>query len=161
MIEVAFPVCIGNPGVLNDRGDKDKEEAMTFAREMVLAHPGTIDVDIDALSRCIDECLSCAQSCTACADACIAEETVAHLRQCIYFCLNCADVCETTEKILSRTAELDRGLARAILPVCAETCRICGIECKHHAEMGMKHCEVCEEACKRCQAACEALLAVL
>src|SRR5437588_8456882 len=85
------------PGV-NDK-QEHKEEAMTFAREMVLTHPGTLDVDTDVLSRCIDECLSCAQSCTACADACIAEETVADLRRCIYFCLNCADVCETTGRI--------------------------------------------------------------
>ena len=52
---------------------------MTFAKDMVLAHPGTIDIDIDVLSRCIDECLSCAQSCIACTDACSAEETIHRL----------------------------------------------------------------------------------
>jgi hypothetical protein len=44
-----------------------QEEAMTFSRKMILTHPGEIDIDTDALSRCIDDCLSCGQACTACA----------------------------------------------------------------------------------------------
>ena len=133
----------------------------SYSRQMILAHPGEIDIDIEALSRCIDDCLSCAQACTACADACVSEETVADLRRCIYLCLNCADICETTGRIVSRTAEFDRALARATLEACILSCNVCGAECQHHAEMGMVHCEICAEACRRCEEACRALTAVL
>jgi len=130
---------------------------MTFARQMILAHPGGLDIDTDALSRCIDECLSCAQACIACADGCIAQDSVTDLRRRIYLCVSCADICETTARIVSWTAEFDRELARATLEACATSCNVCG----HHGEMGMAHCEVCAKACRRCEEACRALIALL
>jgi len=140
-----------------------KEEAVSYARQMILAHPGSasLDIDVDVLSRCIDDCLNCAQACTACADACVSEETVAHLRRCIYLCINCADICDTTGRIVSHTAEFDRALARTTLEACALSCDVCGAECEIHAKMGMVHCEICAEACRRCEEACRALIAVL
>jgi hypothetical protein len=83
------------------------------------------------------------------------------MRRCITLCVDCADICETTARVVSRTTEFDRELARAILEACITSCTICRAECEHHAKMGMKHCEVCEEACQRCEEACRALVSVL
>jgi hypothetical protein len=92
------------------------------------------------LSRCIDECFNCAKVCIVCADADLAEDSVAHMRRYITLCGNCADICEATARVASRTTEFDRETARALLEACITSCRICGAECEHHANMGMKHC---------------------
>jgi hypothetical protein len=135
---------------------------VTYARQIIDVHPVGIDIDVDALVRCIEECVSCSQACTACADACLGEEIVAQLRRCITLCGDCADICDATGRTVSRITQFDRETARPLLEACATSCAICGAECEHHAKVhGMKHCEVCEEACRRCEEACRALVSVL
>jgi hypothetical protein len=140
---------------------KGKEQTVISTRELLLTGPGNIDLDVDALSRCIDECFNCAKVCIVCADADLAEDSVAHMRRCITLCGNCADICEATARVVSRTTEFDLETARALLEACITSCRICAEECEHHAKMGMKHCAACEEACRECEAACRALLSLL
>ncbi|HEX3426705.1 MAG TPA: four-helix bundle copper-binding protein [Acidimicrobiales bacterium] len=134
---------------------------MTVAKEMILSRATGVDVDVEALSRCIDACISCGQACTGCADACLGEETVEHLRRCINLCLNCADICDATGRTMSRMTEFDPAGVKEVVGACAVVCNLCRDECTRHAKMGMKHCAVCAEACRQCEDACRALLSVL
>lgn len=43
---------------------------MNHARQMLEAHPRTVETDMDALTECIEACFECARTCSACADAC-------------------------------------------------------------------------------------------
>ena len=135
--------------------------AMSQAGSMLAAHPADLaSVDRQALTRCIEACFSCAQACTACADACLSEERVAALAKCVRSNVDCADVCDTTGRILSRYTSHDPNLKRAILEMCAQTCKSCGDECERHAGMH-EHCRVCAEECRRCERACREFLATL
>lgn len=139
------------------------EVGMTVASEMLRTYPADLGrIDRDALSRCIDECLSCGQACTACADACLSEsdDHLPMLRKCIRSCEDCADICSITARVISRHTGYDANITRSVLQTCAMVCRACGDECERHAAMH-EHCRVCAEACRRCQQACEKLINAL
>lgn len=122
-------------------------------REMISSHPDVQGSTADQLLACIEECYNCAQTCTACADACLAEEMVADLRQCIRLNLDCADICAATGAMASRRTGSNEQVLRTVIQACAEACRVCGAECRSHAEMH-EHCRVCAAACERCEQAC-------
>jgi hypothetical protein len=133
---------------------------MPHVQEMIQTHPRKTQLDLSALTECIEACFECAQTCTACADACLGEQDIQTLVRCIRLNLDCADVCEATGGVLSRQAEPDWGLIRAQLEACAMACRTCGTECEKHAGH-MQHCRVCAESCRRCEEACRRLLQAL
>jgi hypothetical protein len=124
-----------------------------LAREMIATHPDVKGRPGDALVRCIEECFNCAQTCTSCADACIAEPMVDRLRQCIRFDLDCADVCAATGNLASRRTGSNQEVLRQMLRACEAACRVCGEECRRHAEQH-EHCRICAEECRRCEQAC-------
>ena len=130
---------------------------MTRTMDMLRTSPTAPSFDVDALSRCIDECLACVQACSSCADSCLGEERIGELRRCIRLNLDCADVCSMTASDLSRQLEPELGLIRSVLQACAEACRVCGGEYERHASMH-EHCRVCAEACRSCEDACRRLL---
>jgi Domain of Unknown Function (DUF326) len=129
-------------------------------REIIQTHPQPTSLDLEVLSRCIDECSDCAASCTSCADADLAEPDVEDLVRCIRLCLDCSDICTTTGRIATRQTGADASVLRASVEACATTCRVCGDECERHAAHH-EHCRLCAESCRRCEEACRALLAVL
>jgi hypothetical protein len=133
---------------------------VSYALEMLEAHPWPGHVDRDPLAECIERCFECAQSCTSCADACLSEEQVGELRKCIRLNLDCADICAATGRVLTRQTEYDAPTSKAQLQSCLEICETCAEECGRHAEHH-EHCRVCAEACRRCEQACRDLLASL
>lgn len=134
---------------------------MTYAAPMIQGNPSKPSVDVNALVECIRACYDCAQACTADVDADLGEQHLQEMVRCIRLCLDCADLCLTTGGILSRQIAFEPVTARAALQACALTCKVCGDECEHHAQMGMAHCQTCMEACRRCEQACDTLLALL
>lgn len=133
---------------------------MAHIQQMVLTHPRTTQLDVGALTACIEACVDCAQTCTACADACLAEPDLPLLLRCLRLTLDCADICDTTGRVLSRQTEPEWGLVRSQLEVCATACRTCGAACAQHAGQ-LQHGRVCAEACRRGEAACNRLLQAL
>ena len=133
---------------------------MTTTTPMLDAHPGTTDLDREALGEVIDTLLTCAEACTACADACLGEPDVAELTHCIRLNLDCADVCCVTARVLSRQTHYDPRLSLNLLQVCLVACQTCGDECAHHAPHH-GHCQLCAEACRDCEDACRELVAMM
>jgi hypothetical protein len=126
-------------------------------QEMVSTHPHVEGNANAALLSCIEHCYSCAQTCTSCADACLGEKSVAELTQCIRLNLDCADVCLATGSITTRrTGSNEKVIARQ-LEACALACRLCGEECRRHANQH-EHCKICADACQQCFAACQEAL---
>jgi hypothetical protein len=134
---------------------------MTYAAPISQADPSKPSVDMNALVEGIQACFDCAQACTADADADLGEQQVQTMIRCIRLCLDCADVCLATGRILSRQTAFEPTTARATLQACALTCKVCGDECQHHAQMGFAHCRTCMEACRRCEQACNTILSSL
>ncbi|MEU0083485.1 four-helix bundle copper-binding protein [Streptomyces sp. NPDC006274] len=133
----------------------------TSVKDMLNTYPADLgDVDREALSRCIEECVACAQACTACADACLSEGMVGDLTKCIRTDMDCADICTATAAVLSRHTGYDANITRAIVQACATACKACADECARHADMH-EHCRICAEACRSCEQACNDLLATL
>ena len=133
---------------------------MSFAKQLLHAHPRKVDVDADVLAATIDALSDCAEACTADADANLGERNVAEMVRCIRLCLDCVDVCTATAGVISRPVERDAGVVRPLLESCVAVCRSCGDECERHAAMHA-HCRVCAEACRRCEQACRELLDVV
>lgn len=133
---------------------------MQTVSKMLETHPAELQLDVDALSRCVSECFACAQSCTSCADACLGEGEVQELVRCIRLNLDCADVCSATGRVLTRQTAFEPELARTMLEACARACRACAEECERHAGHH-EHCRVCAEECRRCEQACDELLTAL
>lgn len=101
---------------------------------------------LDALLRCVEECLDCAVICTACPDG-----------------LDVLDgpVCHPT--VRSGRADqhpADFRLVSAVIEFCAEACRVCAEQCEQHAARD-ELCLSCTEACRRCRTACERLAAMI
>jgi hypothetical protein len=92
---------------------------MSHAEAMLETHPRKSQIDVAALTECIEACFDCAQSCTACADACLGEDDLEMLVRCIRLNLDCADVCDATGRLLSRHTEPDWSALRAQLEACA------------------------------------------
>jgi hypothetical protein len=122
-------------------------------REMISTHPHVQGSTADALLRCIEECYGCAQTCTTCADACLGEDNVSQLVQCIRLNMDCADICAATGAMASRRTGSNIEVLRTTIQACAEACRVCGEECRKHAQMH-EHCRICAEACESCEQAC-------
>src|SRR3954467_10982446 len=98
-------------------------------REIIQRHPRAIELDRDALLRCIDECFDCAATCTSCADACLGEKEVQELVRCVRLNLDCADMCDATGRIVTRQTAPDVGVLRAAIQACVVACRACAEEC--------------------------------
>ena len=130
---------------------------MSFAREMLDAAPGPIDLDRDALVAAIEACADSVQACTACADSSLAEEDVATMALSIALTEQCADVCGATERILSRPLHADQVVMHRLLRACVHTCTTCAEECERHAAHHA-HCGICARACRLCAKACADLL---
>jgi len=130
--------------------------AMSYAKQLLDAHPGSVTADASVLAATIDALSDCAQACTADADNDLREQNLAEMVKCIRLCLDCADICTATAGVLSRPAEFDPSATRLLLGACAAICQSCGDECERHAHM--PHCRVCAEACRRCDRACRDLL---
>src|SRR5258708_26684917 len=114
---------------------------MAYAAPLEQANPSKPSVDENALVECIRACFDCAEACTADADADLGEQQVQTMLRCIRLCLDCADVCLATGRILSRQTAFDPATARAALQTCAQTCKVCGDECQHHAQRCFAHCQ--------------------
>ena len=99
----------------------------------------------------------CAQTCTSCADACRAEELVTQLHQCIRLNMDCADVCAATVRISNRRTGSDQEVIRRMLDACVTACRLCGLECDHHASQ-YEYCRICADSCRICEGACHEAL---
>lgn len=134
---------------------------MTYAERMIQTSPKQSSVDAAALADCIKACFDCAQACTACADACLGEQNPAMLARCIGLNVQCADICDGTGRLLSRQVQFEPTLARAVVQVCAQACRLCGDECAQHAQHGMEHCRLCADSCRRCEESCNRLLSAI
>lgn len=134
---------------------------MSYANQMLETYPRELDVDKDALVRCIEACYDCAQACSACADGCLGEDDVTHLAKCVRLNLDCGDICHTTGRVVNRQTEYDADLTRAIVQACIRACRSCGEECEQHGRHGMEHCRICAEACRACEQACDELLTAI
>jgi hypothetical protein len=130
------------------------------AHQMISTHPHVRGSTNDVLIRCIEHCYDCAQVCTSCADACLGEEQVQQLTQCIRLNLDCADICAATGAVASRRTGSNEDTIRAMLQACALVCRMCGEECRKHAQMH-EHCEICASMCEMCGEACREALGSL
>jgi hypothetical protein len=137
-----------------------KEEAMSYARQLLDSYPGTLNADAGVLAATIDALSDCAQACAADADADLAEQDLAEMVKCIRLCLDCVDVCTATAGVVSRQTDYDASITRPLLEACVATCKSCGDECGRHAQHH-EHCRVCEQACRRCEQACRELLAAI
>ena len=130
---------------------------MSYARRLLDAYPGTINLDPIVLVTTIDALSDCAQACTADVDDDLSERNLDEMVKCIRLCLDCADISSATMRVVSRQTAYDPSVTRPLLEACAAACKSCGDECERHAEMH-QHCRVCAESCRRCEWACRDLL---
>ena len=133
---------------------------MSFARQLLDTHPGTLNADAGVLAAVLGALSDCAQACLADADDDLREQDLTEMVKCIRLCWDCADVCTATLGVVSRQTAYDADVTRPLLEACIATCKSCGDECERHARMHA-HCRVCEQACRRCEQACRELLAAL
>jgi len=133
---------------------------MSFARQLLDTHPGTLNADAGVLAAVLGALSDCAQACLADADDDLREQDLTEMVKCIRLCWDCADVCTATLGVVSRQTAYDAGVTRPLLEACIATCKSCGDECERHAQHHA-HCRVCEEACRRCEQACRELLEAL
>ena len=133
---------------------------MQVVHAALQSHPGK-PAHPDAISRCVETCLTCAGACTACADACLSERHIEGLLACIRIDLDCAAICIGTGSVVARAkAGASRQVLEGQLAVCIAACRACAEECRRHANMH-EHCRVCAEACEACAEACNDMLSAL
>ena len=130
---------------------------MSYARQLLDAYPGTVNVDAGVLAAASDALSDCAQACNADVDADLSEQNLTEMVACIRLCLDCADICTATIGVTSRQAHYDASVTRPLLEACVAICKSCGDECERHARHH-EHCRVCAEACRRCERACRELL---
>jgi hypothetical protein len=133
---------------------------MSYAKQLLDTYPRDVNLDADLLAGAIDALSDCAQACIADADDDLSEQNIAEMVKCIRLCLDCADICAATLRVVSRQTDYDANLTRPLLEACVATCKSCGDECEHHAQMH-EHCRVCAEACRRCEQACRQLVAAI
>ncbi len=159
-MSVALSVWRLTVGVGDAQNPNEGDPMPSVAKSMLDTHPGTIDVDLEDLARCVDACYACAEACTACADACLGEDAVAELVRCIRLDQDCADLCVATGRVVGRRTASDAVVARAALQACAQACASCAEECERHADHH-EHCRICAESCRACEQACRQLLGAL
>ena len=133
---------------------------MSFARQLLDTHPGTLNADAGVLAAVLGALSDCAQACLADADDDLREQDLTEMVKCIRLCWDCADVCTATLGVVSRQTAYDADVTRPLLEACIATCKSCGDECERHAQHHA-HCRVCEEACRRCEQACRERLEAL
>jgi uncharacterized membrane protein len=134
--------------------------AMSYARQLLNAYPGTLTAGTGALAGTIDALSDCSQACIADADGDLREQNLPEMVTCIRLCLDCADVCAATLGVVTRQTARDATVTRLLLEACAAVCKSCGDECERHAEHH-EHCRICAQACRRCEQACRDLLRTL
>jgi hypothetical protein len=149
----------GGTGIQDTMCDiaKTEEGLMSYAKQLLVSYPSSMNIDANPLAATIDALNDCAQACAADADADLAEQNVGELVKCIRLCLDCGDVCAATVTVISRRTEADTNVFRLLLETCLATCKSCGDECERHAHTH-EHCRVCEEACRRGERASGELL---
>ena len=130
---------------------------MSYARQLLDTHPGTLNADADVLAAALDALSDCAQACLADADDDLSEQDLTEMVKCIRLCWDCADICTATLGVVSRQTAYDARVTKPLLEACIATCKSCGDECEQHAQHH-EHCRVCEQACRRCEQACRELL---
>jgi hypothetical protein len=133
---------------------------MSYARQLLDIHTGTLSADAGGLAAAIDALSDCAQACIADVDADLSEQDLAEMVTCIRLCLDCADVCTAAVGVVSRQADYQPSVTRPLLEACVAICKSCGDECERHAQHH-EHCRVCAQACRRCEQACRELLDAL
>lgn len=116
--------------------------------------------DADTLGNAIDMLFECAASCTACADACLAEDDPSKLRDCITLDNVCAEICTATARSLARITQGSYSVLAKQLEACIEACRVCGEECRRHADMH-EHCAACADVCESTEKVARDLLDAL
>ena len=130
---------------------------MSYARQLLDAHPRTVNFDAGLLAATIDALSDCAQACRADVDDDLSEQNLSDMVLCVRLCLDCADICTAAIGVTSRPAGRDANVTRPLLEACTAACKSCGDECERHARMH-EHCRVCAQACRRCEQACRELL---
>jgi hypothetical protein len=133
---------------------------MSYARQMLLTCPPTVNVDAELLAGTIDALNDCNQACMADTSCDLREENVAEMVECALLCLDCANVCIATAAVISRQTDGNLGVIAPLLEACVAACQSCGDECERHAPMH-GHCRVCAEACQSCERACRDMLGAL
>jgi len=133
---------------------------MSYARQLLDAHPGTLSAGAGLLAATIDALSDCAQACIADADDDLHEENLAEMVTCVRLCWDCAEVCTATLGVVSRQTAYQASVTRPLLEACVAVCTSCGDECGRHARHH-EHCRICEQACRRCEQACRELLGTL
>lgn len=129
-------------------------------KRIIETAPVKLAVDAATLGEAIHTFQECAAACTACADACLAEDEVEQLRNCITLDNVCAEICTATANVMSRIAYGSYDVLKAQLQACIEACRVCGDECRSHADMH-EHCAACAEQCERTEQVARDLLDAL
>src|SRR6266702_2055741 len=98
--------------------------AMSYARPLLDAYPGTLNADAGGLAAAIDALSDCAHVCTA------------------------------TVGVVSRQADYQPSVMRPLLEACVAICKGCGDECERHAQhhehcrVCAQACRSCEQACR-------------
>ena len=92
----------------------------------------------------------CALACETCAMACLEEADVTSFAHAIELTRDCAALCELGARLLIRDSEI----ARSLMLVCAEACKLAAAACGAHYNA---HCQICATHCRDCEQLCGAL----
>ena len=60
---------------------------------------------------------------------------------------------DISTELASRRTGTNEAILKRMVETCAEGCRVCGDECRKHADRH-EHCRICADACRRCEQAC-------
>lgn len=101
---------------------------------------------------CIEACLRAYASTQFCAASCLKEEHLEGMRNCIQLDHECASICLATADLLT----VQSPFVFSLLPLCAEICSSCAMECEKHDN---EHCQECAILCKHCAEECRLLVA--
>jgi hypothetical protein len=100
---------------------------------------------------CIDACLRAYAASRYCAASCLKEEQLHHMRNCIQLNQECSSITIATADLLA----VQSPFIFSLLPLCAEICESCAMECGKHDH---EHCQECAMLCKHCAEECRLLL---
>jgi uncharacterized membrane protein len=133
---------------------------MSYARQMLDAHPGDLDLSPETVAKTVDALSECAEACISDTDADLSEPNLAEMVTCIRLCEDCAEICAAAARVLSRPGTWNDQAVRPLLEACVAICGSCGNECERHAALH-QHCGICAEACRRCEQACADFLDIM
>ena len=100
---------------------------------------------------CVDACLRAYAASSYCAASCLKEEHLHHMRNCIQLDMECSTICKAMAELLS----MQSPFVFSLLPLCAEICESCAMECEKHE---YDHCKECATLCRHCAEECRILL---